>query len=69
MLILAQCIGLIPPEMSFSDGLSGLFHSSNPISEALFAFLQGLVRAGVLEAQKNEFRWNQAFRGEWLDDS
>ena len=65
---LAQCLGLLDPEVPYSD-TKYLFWSANPLGDALIRTLDDLVRLGVLEEREDDggtvYRWDPAFKGRW----
>ena len=66
--LLAQNIGLIPPDVRFNLKAKHVFWSDNPIGNALHNMLRELVAAGVLENRNEpdgQYRWNTAFVGSW----
>lgn len=58
-------LGIFTPEQDFTTTLKGVFWSANPLGDTLFAVVQQLVKAGVLESREEDiqFRWNPNFRG------
>jgi hypothetical protein len=64
---LGICLGLMPPEPGWGRA-KHVFWSNHEIGNMLYAMLDQLVAAGVLEKRDEpdiQYRWNPAFRGSW----
>jgi len=64
---LGIALGLMPPKPAFGRA-KHVFWSNNEIGTMLYAMLDQLVAAGVLEKRDEpdfQYRWNPAFRGSW----
>jgi hypothetical protein len=65
---LAECLGLMAPDVEFSTRAKHVFWAANPIGTVLSAMLNSLVDVGVLEKRDEpsyQYRWNSKFRGSW----
>ena len=64
---LGICLGLMPPEPGWGRA-KHVFWSNHDIGNMLYAMLDQLVTASVLEKRDEpdiQYRWNPAFRGSW----
>ncbi len=65
---LGVCLGLMPPPEQGFGRAKHVFWSNHEIGNMLYAMLDQLVAAGVLETRDEpdrQYRWNPAFRGSW----
>lgn len=62
---LACCLGLMQAS-EFTQAKHVFYDNSNPLGKTLFAAVQGLIEAGVLERNEDwRIRWNPLFHGSW----
>ena len=64
---LGICLGLMPPDPGWGRA-KHVFWSDHAIGRMLYAMLDQLVAAGVLETRDEpdkQYRWNSEFRGSW----
>ena len=60
---LAQCLGVVAETTAYG-AIKGIYWSVNPVSDALYAALRALVKAGILEESPEDdtiVRWNPSF--------
>ena len=65
---LAQCLGLMGPNVEFATRAKHVFWAVNAIGTALSKMLDSLVEVGVLEERdepSHQYRWNTNFKGSW----
>lgn len=63
---LAICLGLMPPDISFSKKAKHVYWTDNPVGDTLYQTLRALIAIGVLEENEDkQMRWNPAFKGSW----
>jgi hypothetical protein len=65
---LAQCLGLMAPNVNFQVRAKHVFWSDNLVGNMLGHILEELVQEGILEKRDEpdyQYRWNPAFRGSW----
>jgi hypothetical protein len=66
---LAITLGLMKDEPGlFQTRAKHVFWSANPVGEMLYAMLDQMVAAGILEKRDEpdfQYRWNQSFCGSW----
>lgn len=65
---LAQCLGLMDPDVEFATRAKHVFWAVNPVGTVLSEMLDSLAAVGVLEKRDEpsyQYRWNTEFKGSW----